>query len=76
MNMGIQPLFREQLDSITNYFVRFDILFFINFKTVFYQQQFQFSRFFLRVSKQPVPNWWKSNIRKPTVPATAPTRNH
>ena len=32
--------------------------------------------FFLRVSKQTVPNWWNSNIRKPTVPATTTTRNY
>ena len=40
MGMGIQQLFREQLDSITSYFVRFNTLFFINFKSVFANNSF------------------------------------
>ena len=35
MGMGIRLLFREQLDSITSYFVRLNILRHINFRTVF-----------------------------------------
>ena len=43
--MVFRLLLREQQESITSYFVRFNILFFINFKTVFTNNSFDYHIF-------------------------------
>ena len=46
IGMGIRQLFREQPDSITSYFVRFNILYFYYIQNRVYQQQPQQPPFF------------------------------